>query len=129
MAAVIPPNVGKSPAPAAVASTAGAVLYDEDPSLPQGHRSDSLVTCRTPPLADGSDRHVRALAEAPEPRLHLTRMLPRKADPALPASHPADLRSTLPRGVGGGRAAALAGVLRSPMDTNHGSPLRDVARK
>lgn len=129
MAAVIPPNVGKSPAPAAVASTSGAVLYDEDPSLPQGHRYDGTVTWRTEPLADGSGIAVRAVVDVPERGLTMTLLLRRNADPALPASHTADIRFTLPRDVGGGGVENVPGVLMKLKETTRGTPLAGMAVK
>ncbi len=124
---VLPPAPPPPPASAAVAATSGAVLYDEDPSVPQGHRYEGRVTWRTEP--DGGGIAVRAVAEVPERGLTMTLLLRRNADPALPATHTADIRFTLPADVGGGGVDNVPGLLMKLKETTRGAPLSALAVK
>ncbi len=59
----------------------------------------------------------------------MTLLLRRNADPALPASHTADIRFTLPRDVGGGGVENVPGVLMKLKETTRGTPLAGMAVK
>ena len=76
------------------------VLYDEDPSDPQGKRYVGSAIWRTETVSPGPglapELAIRADIEIPERRMRMTWSLRRNTDKALPASHTIEIMFTLP---------------------------------
>jgi hypothetical protein len=109
------------------------VLYDEDPSDPNGKRYNGSVVWRLDPVpaANGqpSDVAVRADIEVPERKLKMTLSIRRNSDASLPASHTAELTFTLPPDFNGGGVGNVPGILMKSSEQTKGTPLAGLAVK
>ena len=127
-------RVGQPGTPAQIAPVAQrVVLYDEDPSDPQGKRYNGTVVWRLDqvPAASGqpADVAVRADIEVPERKLKMTLSIRRNTDASLPASHTAELTFTLPPDFTGGGVGNVPGILMKSNEQTKGTPLAGLAVK
>ncbi|HEY8274182.1 MAG TPA: hypothetical protein VIG56_06485 [Pseudolabrys sp.] len=124
------PNTANAPA-AAVAQK--VVLYDEDPSDPQGRRYVGSALWRTETISPGPglapELAIRADIEIPERKLRMTWSLRRNTDKALPASHTIEIMFTLPADFPEGGINNVPGVLMKQNEQARGVPLAGLAVK
>ncbi|MFY9688148.1 MAG: hypothetical protein WAJ88_20320 [Pseudolabrys sp.] len=124
------PNTANAPA-AAVAQK--VVLYDEDPSDPQGKRYVGSALWRTETVSPGPglapELAIRADIEIPERKLRMTWSLRRNTDKALPASHTLEIMFTLPADFPEGGINNVPGVLMKQNEQARGVPLAGLAVK
>ena len=109
------------------------VLYDEDPSDPQGKRYVGSALWRTETVSPGPglapEIAVRADIEIPERHLRMTWSLRRNTDKALPASHTIEIMFTLPADFSEGGINSIPGVLMKTDEQARGVPLAGLAVK
>lgn len=109
------------------------VLYDEDPSDPQGKRYVGSALWRTETVSPGPglapELAIRADVEIPERRLRMTWSLRRNTDKALPASHTIEIVFTLPADFAEGGIGNVPGVLVKQNEQARGAPLAGLAVK
>lgn len=124
------PSSANAPA-AAVAQK--VVLYDEDPSDPQGKRYVGSAIWRTETVSPGPgmapELAIRADIEIPERRMRMTWSLRRNTDKALPASHTIEIMFTLPADFAEGGIGNVPGVLMKTNEQARGVPLAGLAVK
>ena len=124
------PNTANAPA-AAVAQK--VVLYDEDPSDPQGKRYVGSALWRTETISPGPglapELAIRADIEIPERKLRMTWSLRRNTDKALPASHTIEIMFTLSADFPEGGINNVPGVLMKQNEQARGVPLAGLAVK
>jgi len=108
------------------------VLYDEDPSAPQGKQYVGSVIWRTEPVkvpaGQPPDIGVRADIDIPERKIKMTLSIRRNTDASLPASHTAELTFVLPPDFGT-TIANVPGVLMKSNEQARGTPLAGLAVK
>jgi hypothetical protein len=131
-----PSSDGGAPAPANAPAAQVAqkvVLYDEDPSDPQGKRYVGSAIWRTETVSPGPglapELAIRADVEIPERRMRMTWSLRRNTDKALPASHTIEIQFTLPADFPEGGIGNIPGVLLKPTESGRGVPLAGLAVK
>ena len=109
------------------------VLYDEDPSQPQGKQSTGTVVWRTEEVKGTGNQPpelvIRADVDIPERKFKMTMTLRRNTDQSLPASHTAELNFTLPPDFDGGGIANVPGILMKSNEQARGTPLAGLAVK
>jgi hypothetical protein len=109
------------------------VLYDEDPSDPQGKRYVGSALWRTETVSPGPglapELAIRADIEIPERKLRMTWSLRRNTDKALPASHTIEIMFTLPADFPEGGIGNVPGVLMKQNEQARGVPLAGLAVK
>ena len=124
------PDAANAPA-AAVAQK--VVLYDEDPSDPNGKRYVGSAIWRTETVSPGPglapELAIRADVEIPERHLRMTWSLRRNTDKALPASHTIEIMFTLPADFSEGGIDNVPGVLMKQDEQARGVPLAGLAVK
>ena len=132
----IGPSSNGNPAPAAAPAAAVAqkvVLYEEDPSNPQGKRYVGSAVWHTETVSPGPglapELAVRADVEIPERHLRMTWSLRRNSDKALPASHTIEIMFTLPADFDQGGVGNVPGVLMKTSEEARGVPLAGLAVK
>jgi hypothetical protein len=108
------------------------VLYDEDPSSPQGKQYVGSVIWRTEqvkvPPGQPPDIGVRADIEIPERQIKMSLAIRRNTDASLPASHTAELTFVLPPDFGT-TVSNVPGVLMKSNEQSRGTPLAGLAVK
>ena len=108
------------------------VLYDEDPSAPQGKQYVGSVIWRTEavkvPAGQPPDIGVRADIDIPERKFKMSLSIRRNTDASLPASHTAELTFVLPPDYGT-TVANVPGVLMKSNEQARGTPLAGLAVK
>jgi hypothetical protein len=108
------------------------VLYDEDPSSPQGKQYVGSVIWRTEavkvPAGQPPDIGVRADIEIPERKFKMSLSIRRNSDASLPASHTAELTFVLPPDFGT-TISNVPGVLMKSNEQTRGTPLAGLAVK
>ncbi|WP_424627973.1 hypothetical protein [Bradyrhizobium sp. SYSU BS000235] len=108
------------------------VLYDEDPSSPQGKQYVGTVVWRTEPVKGQAgqppDIGVRADIEIPERKFKMSLSIRRNNDASLPASHTAELTFQLPPDFGA-TVANVPGILMKSNEQARGTPLAGLAVK
>lgn len=108
------------------------VLYDEDPSAPQGKQYVGSVIWRTEPVkvpaGQPADIGVRADIDIPERKIKMSLSIRRNTDASLPASHTAELTFVLPPDFGT-TIANVPGVLMKSNEQARGTPLAGLAVK
>ncbi len=108
------------------------VLYDEDPSAPQGKQYVGSVIWRTEavkvPAGQPPDIGVRADIDIPERKIKMSLSIRRNTDASLPASHTAELTFVLPPDLGT-TIANVPGVLMKSNEQARGTPLAGLAVK
>jgi len=132
-------SAGQAPGAAApAAQTAPAVgqrvvLYEEDPSDPQGKRYIGSAIWRTETVSPGPgiapELAVRADAEIPERGMTVTWSLRRNTDKALPASYTIETMFTLSADFPGGGIADVPGILMKQAEEARGTELAGRAIK
>jgi hypothetical protein len=132
----IGPSSNGLPAPANAPAAAVAqkvVLYDEDPSDPQGKRYVGSAIWRTETISPGPglapELAVRADVEIPERRMRMTWSLRRNTDKNLPASHTIEIMFTLPPDFDQKGVNTVPGVLMKPSEQARGVPLAGLSVK
>ena len=132
----IGPSSNGQPAPANAPAAAVAqkvVLYEEDPSNPEGKRYVGSAIWRTETVSPGPglapELAIRADVEIPERRMRMTWSLRRNSDKALPASHTIEIMFTLPADFDQGGIANVPGVLMKSSEQARGVPLAGLAVK
>jgi len=109
------------------------VLYDEDPSDPQGKRYVGSAVWRTETVSPGSglapELAIRADVEIPERRMRMTWSLRRNTDRALPASHTIEVLFTLPADFSEGGISNVPGMLMKQNEQARGVPLAGLSVK
>jgi hypothetical protein len=109
------------------------VLYEEDPSNPQGKQLVGSAVWRTETVSPGSglapELQVRADVTVPERNMTVTWTLRRNTDQALPASHTIEIMFNLPADFPGGGIANVPGVLMKESEQARGVPLAGLAVK
>jgi hypothetical protein len=122
--------VGDQTAPAVAQRV---VLYEEDPSDPQGKRYAGSAIWRTETVSPGSgiapELVVRADAEIPERGMTVTWSLRRNTDKALPASYTIETMFNLPADFPGGGIAEVPGILMKEAEQARGTELAGRAIK
>src|SRR5580700_10569435 len=109
-----------------------AVLYDEDPSDPNGQKYLGSVTWRTEIIklaGQSDDVAVRADVEIPSRKFKMTLLLKRNLDKSLPASHVVELTFDLPPDFAGGGVGKVPGILMKSNEQARGTPLAGLAVK
>jgi hypothetical protein len=141
--ATAPPKIAdrigpSSSAPSAATAPAAAVaqkvvLYDEDPSNPQGKRYVGSAIWRTETVSPGPglapELAVRADVEIPERHMRMTWSLRRNTDKALPASHTIEIMFTLPGDFDQKGVNSVPGILMKTSEQARGVPLAGLSVK
>jgi len=109
------------------------VLYEEEPSDPQGKRFIGSAIWRTENVSSGpgqpADLAVRADVEIPERRMTMTLTIRRNTDQTLPASHTVEVMFNLPADFAGGSISNVPGILMKQAEQTRGTPLAGLAVK
>jgi len=109
------------------------VLYDEDPSDPQGKRYVGSAVWRTETVSPGAglapELAIRADVEIPERRMRMTWSLRRNTDKALPASHTIEVMFSLPADFSEGGIGNVPGLLMKQNEQARGVPLAGLSVK
>jgi SPOR domain len=103
-----------------------AVLYDEDPSDPNGQKYLGSVTWRTEIIklaGQSDDVAVRADVDIPLRKFKMTLLLRRNLDKSLPASHVVELTFHLPPDFAGGGIGNVPGILMKSNELARGIAL------
>jgi hypothetical protein len=120
-------------AQAAAAVAQKVVLYEEDPSDPNGKRFVGSAIWRTETVTPGPGQPpelaIRADVEVPERKLAMTWSLRRNTDKALPASHTVEIIFKLPAEFQAGGISNVPGILMKQAEQTRGTPLAGLAVK
>jgi len=104
-----------------------AILFEEDPGSPTGNQYIGSVVWHTEAVdhigSSQAEMAVRADIDIPDRKFKMTMLVARNVDPAVPASHTAELTFALPPDFGGGGIANVPGILMKPSAQGHGTPL------
>lgn len=127
-------RIGQQPGQAAGPSVAQrVVLYEEEPSDPQGKRYIGSAIWRTETVSPGPGQPpelaVRADVEIPERRITMKFSIRRNTDSTLPASHTVEIMFNLPADFPGGGIANVPGILMKQSEQTRGVPLAGLAVK
>ena len=129
----IPDRVGQPGSNQIAPIAQKVVLYDEDPSEPQGKQYVGTVIWRTEQVRGAGnappDLAVRADIDIPDRKFKMALTIRRNSDASLPASHTAELTFTLPADFQGGGVANVPGVLMKSNEQARGTPLAGLAVK
>lgn len=129
----IPDRVGQPGSNQIAPIAQKVVLYDEDPSEPQGKQYVGTVIWRTEQVRGAGnappDLAVRADVDIPDRKFKMALTIRRNSDSSLPASHTAELTFTLPQDFQGGAVANVPGVLMKSNEQARGTPLAGLAVK
>lgn len=109
------------------------VLYEEEPSDPQGKRYVGSAIWRTETVSPGPGRPpelaIRVDVEIPERRLNMSFSIRRNTDQTLPASHTMEVMFNLPADFAPGGISNVPGVLMKQAEQTRGTPLAGLAVK
>ena len=109
------------------------MLYEEEPSDPQGKKYVGSAIWRTETVSPGPglapELAVRADVEIPERHIRMTWSLRRNTDKALPASHTIEIMFTLAADFADGGISNVPGVLMKQNEQARGVPLAGLAVK
>ena len=109
------------------------VLYEEDPSDPQGRRFVGSAIWRTEQVSPGPGQPeevaIRADVEIPDRKLTMTWSLRRNTDQSLPASHTVEIMFRLPQDFPPGSVTNVPGILMKQTEQTRGAPLAGHAVK
>jgi hypothetical protein len=131
---------GSQSSPAATPGTQAAaavaqkvVLYEEDPTDPNGKRFVGSAIWRTETVTPGPGQPpelaIRADVEVPERKVTMTWSLRRNTDKALPASHTVEIIFKLPADFPSGGISNVPGILMKAAEQTRGVPLSGLAVK
>jgi hypothetical protein len=112
-------------------TTPRAVLYEENPSDPNGTRFVGSVIWHTEQLGAGQppELAIRADVEVPERKLNMIWSLRRITDRSLPASHAVEILLKLPPDGKSGGIAKISGILMKQTEEARGVPLAALSVK
>lgn len=103
------------------------VLYDEDPSEPQGKQYIGTAVWRTETVPPSGNQPpeiaVRADIDVPDRKMKVTLSVRRSTDPNSPVSHTLELGFVLAPDSANGGVANVPGVLMKPAEQTRGTPL------
>jgi hypothetical protein len=126
-------------APSATGASEGAlvtqkvVLYEEDPSNPNGTQYGGAAVWRTEQMAPAPgqkpDVVIRAEIEIPEQKLSVRLSLRRNDDRQLPASHTVEIMFTMAPDFTHGGIDKIPGIMMKQGETTRGVALNGVAVK
>jgi len=128
-------SAGQTPnAPAAspLAAANRAMLYEEDPSDPQGEEYAGSVLWRTDRIkaaGQGDEIAVHADIEIPNRKLKIEMSIRRNSDKSLAASHVIELTFVAPPDFAGGDVSGVPGILMKSNENARGIPLAGVGLK
>ena len=128
-------SAGQTPnAPAAspLAAANRAMLYEEDPSDPQGEEYAGSVLWRTDRITatgQGDEIAVHADIEIPNRKLKIEMSIRRNSDKSLAASHVIELTFVAPPDFAGGDVSGVPGILMKSNENARGIPLAGVGLK
>lgn len=109
------------------------VMYEEDPSEPQGKQYVGTAIWRTEPVTtppgQPQDYAIRADVDIPDRKVKLTLSIRRNSDTTLPASHTVELAFVLPPEFQGVTVSNVPGVLMKQNEQTRGTPLAGLAVK
>lgn len=110
------------------------VLYEQDPSVPDGKRYFGSALWRMETISPGPgllpELAIRADIEVPERRFAMTMSIRRNADPALSASsHTIEIIFNLPADFPSGGVANVPGLMMKEQEEARGAPLAGLAVK
>ena len=109
------------------------VLYEEDPSDPQGKRSVGSVIWRTEAISPGTGKPpelaVRADIEIPERKMSMTWTLRRDTDPSRSTSHTIEIMFKLPPDFPSGAIFNVPGIWMKQAEQTQGTALAGLAVK
>ncbi len=109
------------------------VLYEEDPSDPNGKRFVGSAIWRTERVSPGPGQPeevaIRADVEIPDRKLTMTWSLRRNTDQSLPASHTVEIMFRLPQDFPPGSVTNVPGILMKQTEQTRGAPLAGHAVK
>jgi hypothetical protein len=130
------PQLANAPSGAAATGATVAqkvVLYEEDPTDPQGRRFVGSAIWRTERVSPGSGQPeelvIRADVEIPERKLAMIWSLRRNTDKSLPASHTVEIMFRLPQDFPPGSVVNVPGILMKQTEQTRGAPLAGHAVK
>jgi hypothetical protein len=130
------PTLATAPSGAAATGAAVAqkvVLYEEDPTKPEGQRFVGSAIWRTERVSPGPGQPeeiaIRADVEIPDRKLTMTWSLRRNTDQSLPASHTVEIMFRLPQDFPPGSVTNVPGILMKQTEQTRGSPLAGHAVK
>jgi hypothetical protein len=129
-----PASAPQNAAPGQVAPVAQrVVLYEEEPSNPEGKRFVGNVVWRTETISPGPglppELAIKADIEIPELKITATWSIRRNLDKTLPASHTIEIMFNLPPDFPGGGIANVPGILMKQAEQTRGVPLAGLAVK
>ena len=136
-AATQQPTLAAAPVtgPAASGATVAqkVVLYEEDPSDPNGRRFVGSAIWRTETVSPGPGQPeevlIRADVEIPDRKLSMIWSLRRNTDQSLPASHTVEIMFKLPQDFPPGSVTNVPGILMKQTEQTRGAPLAGHAVK
>jgi len=109
------------------------VLYEEDPSNPNGKQYVGSAVWRTetlpPTPGQPPEMAVRADIEIPDRKITMRWSLRRNADASLPASHTIEIMFSLPPDFSHGGIQNIPGILMKQSEQTRGVPLAGLAVK
>jgi hypothetical protein len=109
------------------------VLYEEDPTDPQGKRYVGSAIWRTETISPGAGKSpelaVRADIEIPDLKLAMTWSLRRNTDQSLPATHTVEIMFRLPPNFPSGGISNVPGILMKQTEQTRGVALAGLAVK
>jgi len=131
--AAVTPGAQSGASPGGTAVAQRVVLYEEDPSDPQGKRFVGSAIWRTEMVSPGPgmspELAVRADVEIPERHITMTWSLRRNTDPNLPATHTVEIVFKLPPDFPAGGVSNVPGILMKAAEQTRGVPLAGLAVK
>jgi hypothetical protein len=115
------------------AAAARAVLYEEDPTEPNGRRLVGTVRWRAERIfataGQVPEMAVIADIEIPERRLKMSVAMRRNSEKALPASHVIDVKFDVPPDFPGGPIGNVPGILAKGAEAARGMALSGISMK
>jgi hypothetical protein len=116
-----------------VPATQKVVLYEEDPTNPNGTQFVGTATWHTERVPPGAGQNpevvIRGDIEIPEQKISVRLSLRRNDDKQLPASHTVDIQFKLPPDFSHGGVSNIPGIMVKQGETNRGIALSGVAVK
>jgi hypothetical protein len=116
-----------------LAAPGRVLLFEEDPSNPEGNRFAGSALWRTETISPGPgqapDLAIRVDVEIPERRLAMTISIRRNTDTTLPATHTVEIMFNLPADFAFGGVGSVPGLLMKGSEQMRGAPLSGLAVK
>jgi hypothetical protein len=109
------------------------VLYEEDPSNPDGRRAVGNAIWRTDAISPGTGKTpelaIRADIEIPERKISMIWLLRRETDPSRPTSHTIEITFKLPPDFPSGGILSVPGIWMKQAEQTQGTALAGSAIK